>query len=245
MRKIILSSLAVIVLAVVGAGAYVWFSGGSGEPSTEVTAPPVTAAAETTAATEPAVVEDPAAAGAPEQVVFAIDKEQSSVQFTLGEVLRGDPMTVVGTTNELAGEVLVDFTDPASSQLGEIVINARTFSTGSGFRDRAVRGPILGSADDEFEFATFVPTSLEGLPQEAAVGDEVTFTVTGEFTIAGVTNPVTFEVTLLLAAEDRIEGSGSATVTRTDFGLTIPDAPGVADVSEEVDLQIDFVAVAG
>ena len=44
-------ALAVLVLVVLGAAAYVWFSGGSGEPSTEVTAPPITSRATTTTTT--------------------------------------------------------------------------------------------------------------------------------------------------------------------------------------------------
>ena len=45
-------------------------------------------------------------------------------------------------------------------------------------------------------------------------------------------------------SETRIEGSAHATVLRADYGLQIPNAPGVANVSEEVGLEIDFVATA-
>ena len=47
---------------------------------------------------------------------------------------------------------------------------------------------------------------------------------------------------MLVVSEDRIEGSGSAVVLRSDFGLQIPSVPNVANVSDEVILEIDFVA---
>jgi len=247
MRKIILGGLVLVAVVIGGAGAYIWFSGGSGEPSTEVTAATLATTTTTQAPTE--ATEAPAdttetTVDAGGQVIFAIDKTQSSVTFTLDEVLRGDPAVVVGTTNEIAGEVLIDFTDPAASQLGEIVVNVRTLETGNSFRNRAIRGPILNSADDAFEFATFAPTGLDGLPGSIAVGDTVAFSVTGDLEVAGESNPVTFDVSLTVVSGARVEGTGMATVTRADYGLTIPDAPGVANVSEEVGLGITFVALA-
>ena len=271
-----------LVLVVVGAGfAYVWFSGGSGEPSTEVTAPPVTSRATTlpepeveegqreqeqqeappetvpedpttttptTTATSASptsgttVGEDPGEQ--PTAVVYRIVAAESSVSFEIDEILSGSPKRVVGTTNEVAGEVLIDFGDPATSRLGTVVINVRTLETDSNFRDRAMRGPILGSARDENEFATFEPTGIEGLPDRVAVGDRVALSVSGDFTLSGVTRPVNFEMEAIVVTADRIEVDGSATVLRSDFGLVIPDVPSVSDVGDEVLLVIDLVAVA-
>jgi hypothetical protein len=42
----------------------------------------------------------------------------------------------------------------------------------------------------------------------------------------------------------QIAGTATATVKRSDFNLTIPSVPNVANVGEEVTLQIDFVATA-
>lgn len=266
-----------LVLVMVVAGlAYVWFSGGSGEPSTEVTAPPVTtrAAAQpedrpepptsqgsagqdpstttlpasettTTAVSEVSattMAEDPDASA---PVVYRIDKAASSVRFEIDEILNGNPKRVVGTTTEVAGEMLIDFGDPSASRLGAIVINVRTLETDSNFRNRAMRGPILGSASDENEFATFEPTDIEGIPDRVSVGDRVSLAVAGDFTLSGVTRPIVFETEVTVVSTDRIEVSGSATVLRSEFGLEIPDVPSVSDVGDEVLLVIDLVAVAG
>ncbi len=53
---------------------------------------------------------------------------------------------------------------------------------------------------------------------------------------------MTFVGTVTLDNDDQISGTAEATVLRSDFGLTIPNAPMVADVSDEVILTINFVA---
>lgn len=261
-------ALAVLVVVVLGAVAYVWFSGGSGEPSTEVTAPPITSrvttiaattatTATTTAATDATSVSEgttattaavettePAEVADASSVLYRIDKAQSSVSFEIDEILNGNPFRVVGVTTEVAGEVLIDFAEPVASQLGTIVINVRTLATDSGFRDRAIRGPILGSSRDENEFATFEPTDVEGLPDSVMVGDEVPLRITGKFTLSGEARPVTFDTAVTVVSTDRVEVTGTATVLRSDFGLTIPDVPSVSDVADEILLVIDLVAVA-
>ena len=42
----------------------------------------------------------------------------------------------------------------------------------------------------------------------------------------------------------QLAGSATATIAREDFNLVIPSVPDVADVEEEVELYIDFVANA-
>ena len=157
----------------------------------------------------------------------------------------GRPQRVVGTTSELAGQISVDSTDLSTAEFSQILINARTFETGSGNRDRAIRGPvILNSASDEFEFISFDVTSVDGLSGEAAVGEPVDFTVTGDLKIKDTTQSVTFDVSATFVDDNTIEGSAQTTVLRDDFGLGIPQAPGVADVSQEVLIRLDFVATS-
>lgn len=236
-RKVIGWIAAAAVAVGLSAVAFVYFAGGSGEPSTDLTTPAI-ADADTT--TTPAAV---ATTGGHQVVVFVIDATQSVASFEIDEVLRGADNRVVGTTGEVAGQVSVDLTDLGSAQFSEIVVNARTFATDSGFRDRAIRGPvILDAANDAFELITFAASSVDGLSGPAEVGQTVEFTVAGDLTIKGTTNPAVFEVTATLADEATIIGSASATVMRSDFGIDIPTVPGVADVSEEVLIRLDFTA---
>jgi polyisoprenoid-binding protein YceI len=215
----------VVVLAV-AAVAYLYFAGGSGEPSTELTTPTISTEEEG-------------------MVAFAFDPARSSATFEIDEVLRGEPQRVVGTTSEIAGQFEVDPDDLSRVEFSQIVVNARTFDTGSGNRDRAIRGPvILDSASDEFEFITFDPTSVGGLQGSLAQGEMLEFTIEGDLAIRDTVNAVTFDVTATPTGESTIEGSAEATVLRSDYGIGIPNAPGVADVGDEVLIRLEFVATS-
>ena len=257
--------LALVAAAViVGVFVWVWVSGGSGEASAPITAPQLTVAPRTEATAAPtqpspttpapspqAATASPAAtpapttaapADTPAQRIFRIVPDESEVRFIIDEILRGEPTTVVGTTNQVAGDIRVDFENPAASEIGRIRINVRTLRTAEERRDRATRSRILQSAQPEYEFAEFAPTAIEGLPDMVAVGQPVEVRITGDFTIRDITNPVTFEATVTLVSEDRLEGTAATTIERADYDLVIPSVPFVANVSETVGLEIDFAA---
>ena len=220
-------------VAIVGSAlAWVYFAGGSGEPSTELTTPTIVSAPSTEAV---GTVK-----------TFVIDSAQSVASFEIDEVLRGSPNQVLGQTNQVAGQVQVDLADLSSTQFSQIVVNARTFRTGSDQRDRAIRGPIiLNSASDEFEFIILDIDSATGLGGSAEPGDMLSFSIAGNLTIKGVTNEVVFDVEVTLSDESTVEGPVTTTVLRSDFDIGIPSVPGVAEVTDEVVLSLRFVAVAG
>lgn len=234
----------ILVVLVVGGGAglaYLYFAGGSGEPSTELATPSIADGGTSDAG----VSSTEAGSEANVTEAFAIDAGQSSASFEIDEVLRGSPQRVVGTTSEVAGQVSLDPTDLSNIRFSQIIVNARTFDTGSGNRDRAIRGPvILNSASDEFELITFDVTSVDGLDGALSIGEPTGFTVTGDLVVRGTTNPATFDVTATLVDQGTIEGSASTTVLRSDYGIGIPNAPGVTDVSDEVLITLDFVATS-
>lgn len=245
-RLIVGGIVVVLVLVLIGL-VYIWFSGGSATPSTELVAATLERATQPPTSESPTEPPDEATAesAANDPIIFSIVADDSEVRFILNEVLRGSPNTVTGRTDQIAGEIGVDFANPAASQVGEIRINARTLATDNELRNRAIRGQILQSSQDQFEFISFQPTSLDGLPTSVTLGEAFTFQITGDLTIRDITNPVTFDVTVTPVSETRLEGTATATVLREDYGLIIPNVPGVADVDEAVKLEIDFVATAG
>lgn len=184
-----------------------------------------------------------APSGATGGVIFRIVPEQSEARFALQEDLRGQRVDVIGITNEVAGDIRVNAANPSASEVGVIVINARTLETDQPFRNQALRASILRSGSDAYEFITFTPTAITGLPEASVnVGDTITFEVTGDLKIIEVTNSVTFEVTVTLDSETQISGTGTTTILYKDFNITIPNAPGVANITDEVTLTITFVA---
>lgn len=239
------------VLAIAGASfAYLfWFAGGSGEPSTELTTPELAAATSTTLTTATSGDTSPATTGTVLEsaaLTFVIDPSQSAARFELDEVLNGSPKHVVGTTDQLAGQVRVDESDLSSAEFSDIVVNARTLTTDSERRDRAIRGPIiLDSANDANELITFSVTSVDGLEGPAQTSDTIDFTITGDLTVKGTTQEVTFDASVTFVDLGTIQGTATAEITRDMFGIGIPSLSSVADVTNEVLIGIDFVAVAG
>lgn len=250
MRRSLIGWVVVAILAVGGGVlAYVvFFAGGSGVPSTNLTTPDVVTTtmpeATTTSNADPSSTSSADAADG--GISFLIDSTQTTASFEIGEVLRGEPATVVGTTDQVAGQVVVETGDLGTAQFSDIVINARTFHTDSEQRDRTIRGPvILDSGSDEHELITFSPNSVEGLEGiSAAPGESYEFTLIGDLTVKGTTNPVTFAVTVEMIDESTIHGSATAEVLRSDFDIDIPSVPFVADVTDEVILNLEFVATA-
>jgi polyisoprenoid-binding protein YceI len=205
------------------------------DPTPEATADSAATAEATSAADAPG-------SGAADRAVYRISPDDSKVSFTLTEELFGQPKQVVGTTNQVAGDILVDTATPANSEIGVIRINVRTLQTDNENRNRAIRAQILQSSRDAYQFSDFTPTALIGLPASISIGQEVTFQVAGNLKVRDIVQPVTFDVTAKLASADRLEGKATAKVTRAQFNLQIPRAPGVANVSDDVTLEIDFVA---
>ena len=172
--------------------------------------------------------------------LFEIVPDESEVTFTLNETLRGLPTTVTGSSRQVAGQIAVDFDSPAASQIGPILINARTLLTDNEFRNNAIHSFILDS--ELYEFITFTPNQISGLSNDFVPDKPIPLQIEGDLTIREITQPVTFTGTITPNGRSQLIGFSTAQILRSDFDLQIPNAPGVANVSEEVTLTIDFVA---
>jgi polyisoprenoid-binding protein YceI len=173
--------------------------------------------------------------------VYSLMEEATEVRFLIDEILRGAPNTVRGSTHRVLGEIQIDLGAPERTIVSPIQVEAGDLATDSSLRDRAIRNFILRTS--AFPQIVFTPTAIAGLPSSAAAGDSFSFTITGGLTIRDVTHPVTFEVNLTAETADRVTGLATATILRSDYGLTIPSVPNVADVGEDVRLELEFEAV--
>lgn len=261
-KNVVLVAVAGLLLAIaVGVvAAYNWVLGPTLAASGELTAIPVLPVESTEAVTEPAAATAETAATATtvsdasptaeastatttDLTVLRIIPDELEVRFILSEVLRGQPTTVVGATNQVAGEIAVNPGDLTTVQVGIIQVNARDLTTDSNQRNQAIRNRILNT--DSFEFITFTPTGISGLDGNAQPGDTFAFQLLGDLTVRDVTQPVVFEVTATVDTLNQLSGTAVTTIQRGDYNLNIPSVPQVADVSEEVRVELDFVAATG
>jgi polyisoprenoid-binding protein YceI len=173
-------------------------------------------------------------------IIFEIVPAESEARFYIDEVLRGTPTTVVGATDQVAGQFAVNPNDLSTTQVGIIQVNARTLATDNQFRNRAIKNRIL--LTDDYEFITFTPQEVIGLPETGVVGETYTFQVVGDLTVTDVTQQVTFDLTATVVSDTRLEATATTAFLYTDFELFIPDAPAVDTVADEVRLEVEFVA---
>ena len=233
-----------LAIGVVAAYSWIWVSGGSATPSTPITAPRLRPANDSPEPGKTSPVNALQAANTTEsgQQLYRVTPEESEVRYIIDEIKRGQPTTVVGTTNQIAGDILIDSNDPSASKVGTIRINVRTLRTDEERRDRATRSRILQSAQTEYEFVEFSPTDIGGLPATLELGVPISLEINGQLTVRDITHPVSFKTTVTLVSTQRLEGHAVTTIRRSDYDLVIPSVPFIADVSDDVRLEIDFVA---
>jgi polyisoprenoid-binding protein YceI len=212
----------------VGAGAYTYLKPPAAASGTLAVVPITTASI------------DDAAQMDTSSTLYAIESGASQATFTIDEVLRGSPKTVVGTTSSVSGEILFDAADASSTQVGTILIDARSLATDDSSRTRVLNNQILDT--NEYEYISFTPTSVSGMPDEVTVGQPFAFQLTGDLAIRDTTRPVTFDVTATLGSDGKLTGSATSTIQYSDWGITVPDVPFVASVGNQVVLGLDFNA---
>jgi len=150
--------------------------------------------------------------------------------------------TVRGQFGEFEGSAHLDTTDPAASS-AKVNIRAASISTGQADRDAHLRSADFFDVET-FPEIGFVTTSVTRV-------DAATWTVTGDLTIKGVTNPVTIDFESTGSARDpfgnlRVGFEGAASINRKDWGLTWNAAleTGGVLVSEKIKLEFDVSAIA-
>jgi polyisoprenoid-binding protein YceI len=196
----------------------------------------------TESVTESAVAASETTAQSATPIIFEISQEESQARFVIDEVLRSQPTTVVGVTDQVAGQLAIDPSNPAAVQIGAIQVNVRTLATDNDMRNRAIKNAILQT--DAYELVTFVPSEVSGLPTGVEIGASYSVQIVGDLTIKNVTRQATFDATVTVVSESRLEGAAATTILYRDFDLFIPDSPSVDTVADEVRLELDFVAEA-
>jgi polyisoprenoid-binding protein YceI len=201
---------------------------------TDTPAPSDTATIETTpgtdAAPETETTSAPAADGFDGTWLPTADSEFG---YRVEEVLAGVNTSAVGRSNEIDGTLVIAGT---TAEI-DTSVQVENITSGDGRRDGQFRGNIMDA--ENFPTATFVTTEPIDFGAIPADGEQVTATATGELTLRGVTQPVTFDVTAQVSG-DRIGVLGSIPVVFEDYGIANPSN---SFVTTESDGLVEFVLV--
>jgi polyisoprenoid-binding protein YceI len=206
-----------------------------------VTVAPTTAATEsaaTTAAPTP-VAPSSTPAPAPAPVVaggasaWSIT-DASQVGYRVEEILFGVDTTAVGRTNQVTGSMTIEGTQVTAA---DFTVDVASITSDESRRDAQFSGRIMSA--DQFPTATFVLTQPIELGADPGDGVELNASASGELTLRGVTNPVSFDVTAKQTG-GLIGVQGSIPVTFADYQIANPSFGGIT--TEDVGL-VEFVLV--
>ncbi|MEV7421841.1 MULTISPECIES: YceI family protein [unclassified Streptomyces] len=169
---------------------------------------------------------------------YTIDAAHSTIGFTVRHAM---VTNVRGSFGEHEGYLNLDGANPAAST-ASIDVSIASVDTGIADRDGHLRSGDFFDAET-YPKMTFHSTSVEQIDPE-------TYRLTGDLTIKDVTKPLTIDLEFHGSATDvygneRVGFEGSATILRSDWGLTWNAAleTGGVMVSDKVKLGFDISAV--
>jgi polyisoprenoid-binding protein YceI len=175
--------------------------------------------------------------------VYRIVPERSRARYRVRETFLEDQTLAVaeGSTDAVAGEVLVDRAIPERSRFGQIVVDISQLESDEERRDNAIRRQWLESA--RYPRATFQNARLTGLPERVVDGREFSFRMTGDMTIRDTTRRQEWDVTATLDG-DTLRGEATTDIEMTRYGVEPPNIAGFVAVENDVELTLEFVATA-
>lgn len=168
-----------------------------------------------------------AVSAAAQDTAFQLDPAQTSVKFTLGDILH----TVRGTFHLKRGALQFE---PASGKIsGEIVVDAASGESGSGMRDRKMHKEVLES--NRYPDIAFHPDRIEG---PVANQGKSSVKIHGMFSIHGVDHEITVPAEVDMST-DHWTATVHFTVPYAKWGMKNPSTLFLR-VNDSV--EIDLVA---
>jgi polyisoprenoid-binding protein YceI len=191
------------------------------------------------------MLSEPTAEAAPPTaglVTYKIVPGESQLQYEVGEVFLNENnrfAVAIGVTPQVAGEINLDLAAPQNSSLGTLTADISQFKSDSGRRDNAIRGRYLES--EQYPMVTFVPTSIEGLPDSYQEGQDLPLKITGDLTIREKTLPVTFDALVRLEG-NQLTGQATTTILMSDFEFGPISIAGILKTEDEAKITLTIVA---
>lgn len=142
--------------------------------------------------------------------------EGSEAGYRLGEVLSGQPVTVVGRTDQVTGSITI--TDGVLTA-AEVVVDVAAVETDESARDAYFRRALDTSTHPQAVFRLTGPVDVAAL---ADAGEGVPVEAPGVLVLHGVERPVTASL-VAQRADGGLEVAGTVPVVLADHGLTPPE----------------------
>jgi polyisoprenoid-binding protein YceI len=191
------------------------------------------------AAPRPTIEDTDVVAGGTLDGHWVVEAGQSSfVQYRVRERFVGAVESdATGRTDQVAGEMTIAGPTVTTATVGA---NVASLTSDKDRRDRALH--TSGLQSDTFPQAKFVLTKPITLPQAPRKGEKVTTAAAGDFTLHGITRPVSVGLVARWDGEN-VQVVGDFPVQFADYGITPPSIGGFVTVKGEgqVEMQLFFV----
>lgn len=171
------------------------------------------------------------------KAIWNVDAAHSEIGFSTKHMMF---TTVRGTFSDFEATVVADPEDLTSAEI-DFSIDVASIDTRSGDRDNHLRSP------DFFDVENYAKITFKATGTKKTGDNE--YDLTGDMTVRGVTQPVTFHVVYEGAGKNpwgaEVAGfTADATINRKDFGLNwnaVLETGGVL-VSDKVNLHLEIQA---
>jgi polyisoprenoid-binding protein YceI len=149
------------------------------------------------------------------------------------------PSDAVGRTSAVSGTLtLAQSASGYSVTAANFSVDVTKLSSDQSRRDQRIHSQGLES--DRYPTATFNLTSPIAFASDAASGQTIHVSATGDLTVHGVTKSVTIPIDARLTGS-KIELVGSITFPFSDFGMTPPSVGGFVSVQNNATMEFQLV----
>jgi polyisoprenoid-binding protein YceI len=226
------------LIALIVATATATACGGAGVPAELQTVSPTAAP---TASPVPTAAPTVAASPAAGSLTFTVASgSKAIVRVTEQLADQKDLSDAVLTSDNVTGEFTLQ-PDGTFASSSKIVVDLNALSSDSSLRDGTVKRSVLETS--RFPQATFVPVSTEGLTLPLPASGDLSFKLTGQMSVHGLTKSVVFDVKAKRSGGDL---TATATVAPAfqfaTFGMTQPRVFTVLSIKDEIRLEVQLVA---
>ncbi len=153
------------------------------------------------------------------------------------------PSDAVGRTSAVSGTMtLAPSASGPSVTAASITVDVSQLTSDQSRRDQRIHSQGLQS--DRYPTATFKLTAPIALTTDAASGQTVHVSATGDLTIHGVTKSVTIPIDARLTGS-KIELVGSITFPFSQFGMTPPSIGGFVTVQNNATMEFQLLLAQG
>lgn len=219
-------------------GASAVASPASSTSATRAASPVSSAAASAGSAAPASAAASPSALAGVVKLTLGSDDSQMSI--TMHELLAGNAAqtNAVESSKAVSGTIMLD----AQANVlpgSKVSLDLRTLQSDRQIRDNFIKRVTLQT--NQFPNVDFTPKQVQGLDSAIPASGEHTFKLVGDATVKGVTHTMTWDVTATFTGQG-CQGTATAPLMLSDFGLTPPKAGPVISVEDTGTISLKFQA---